>query len=47
MEAAEAEAVEASGGAEFSREETVYRVDKTCDIAAAASEEEMYGGIQQ
>ena len=47
MEAAGVEAVETSGGAEFSGEKTVCRVDKTCDIAAAASEEEMYGGIQQ
>lgn len=47
MEAAGAEAVEASGGAEVSGEETVCRVDKACDIAAAASEEEMYDGIQQ
>ncbi len=41
MEAAGAEAVEASGG------ETACRADEACDVASAVSEDEMYGGIQQ
>lgn len=41
MEAAGAEAVEASGG------EAACRADEACDVASAVSEDEMYGGIQQ
>ncbi len=41
MEAAGAEAVEASEG------ETACRAEEACDVASAVSEDEMYGGIQQ
>jgi len=46
MEAAGAEAVEASG-AEVSGEEAACRADEACDVAAAVSDDEMYGGIEQ
>lgn len=46
MEAAGAEAVEASG-AEVGGVEDTCRADEACDAASAVSEDEMYGGIQQ
>ncbi|WP_419819587.1 hypothetical protein [Acinetobacter sp.] len=40
------EAIEAAG-AEVAGEGTLCSADEACDVASAASEEEMYGGIKQ
>lgn len=46
VQEAAAEATEAAG-AEVAGAETLCRADEACDVASAASEDEMYGGIEQ
>ncbi|MFW2095360.1 hypothetical protein ACG9ZL_03860 [Acinetobacter sp. ULE_I057] len=46
VQEAATEAIEAAG-AEVAGEGTLCSADEACDVASAASEEEMYGGIKQ
>jgi hypothetical protein len=46
IQEAATEAIEAAG-AEVAGEGTLCSADEACDVASAASEEEMYGGIKQ
>jgi hypothetical protein len=46
VQEAAAEATEAAG-AEVAGAEALCRADEACDVASAASEDEMYGGIEQ
>ena len=46
VQEAAAEAIEAAG-AEVAGAEALCRADEACDVASAASEDEMYGGIEQ
>ena len=46
VQEAAAEATEAAG-AEVAGAEALCRTDEACDVASAASEDEMYGGIEQ